>query len=265
MGVGDGLFYFPTKHVYGRPESHGLDYEPVRFESVDGTELHGWFFPAVGEARGTIVHCHGNAGNITGHFESVKWLPAAGWNVFCFDYRGYGQSAGRPTRRGTIEDARSAVDHVRGREDVDAGRVVILGQSLGGAIGVVVAAQCSDVRGIAVEGAFSRYRAEAAFVCRQNIFMKPMASMLSRTLISEGSEPIDWVARIAPRPTMFVCGTADRIVDYHQTIALHESAGEPKSLHVIEGGGHTDSMCDSAGRERFERFFNTCVGRAPAS
>lgn len=262
MGVGDGLFYFPTKHVYGRPETYDLDFQSVEFNSADGTRLHGWFFPAVGDARGTVVHCHGNAGNITGHFESVKWLPAAGWNVFCFDYRGYGQSGGHPTREGTIQDALAAVASVRQREDVDPNRIVMLGQSLGGAVGVVVAAQCPTIRGIAVEGAFSHYRTEAAFICRQNIFFHPIAGLLSRALISEGLEPIDWVGRIAPKPILFVCGTADRIVEYHQTVALHEAAGEPKSLHVIEGGGHTDSMCEPGGCERFAKFFSYCVDGA---
>ena len=74
-----------------------------------------------------------------------------------------------------------------------------------------------------------------------------------------GHEPIEWVGRIAPTPTFFVCGTQDRIVDYRQTVALHHSAGEPKTLHVIEGGGHTDAMSTPEGRERFLQFFDACV------
>ncbi len=255
MAAGDRLFYFPTRHVYGRPETYGLAYESVRFPSADGVSLHGWFFPAEGEAAGTVVHCHGNAGNITGHFEHVRWLPAQGWNVFCFDYRGYGESAGQPTRAGTIADAGAAIGYVCGRSDVDAGRVVLLGQSLGGAIGIVVAARTPSVRAVAVEGAFSNYRVEAHFVGRQNLLLAPLAGPLSRMLVSDGDDPIDWVGKIAPRPTLFVCGTNDRIVDHRQTIALHEAAGEPKELVVIEGGGHTDSMSRPEGRERFLQFF----------
>ncbi len=261
MGFGDGLFYFPTQHVYGKPETHELTYESVSFDSTDGARLHGWFFPAVGSARGTVIQFHGNAGNITGHFESVKWLPSESWNVFCFDYRGYGQSTGKPTRQGTVNDGLAAIECVQSRGDVDADRVVVLGQSLGGAVGIVVVAQCSSVRGIAVEGAFSHYRTEAAFVCGQNIFVSPIAGLLSRAMISQGLDPIDCVASIAPRPTMFVCGTNDRIVDHNQTAALHAAAAEPKTLHVIEGGGHTDSMCASEGRRWFLDFFDACLAR----
>lgn len=264
MAAGDRLFYFPTREVYGRPEMYHLAYESVNFGGRDDAVLHGWFFPARSAPNGTVVHCHGNAGNITGHFEHVRWLPAEGWNVLCFDYRGYGRSPGRPTRSGTIQDAHAAVSYVRSRPDVDAHRVVILGQSLGGAVGTVVAAQCPSVRGLAIEGAFSNYRTEAVFVSRQNILMAPVARLLASTLISTGYDPIDWVSHIAPRPTLFVCGTDDRIVDYRQTVALHDAAGEPKSLCVIDGGAHTDAMNDPQGRQRFLEFFKTCIDHSPA-
>lgn len=259
MAVGDGFFYYPTRSVYGRPETYGLSYESVFFAGADGAKLHGWFFPSSEQARGTVIHCHGNGGNITGHFEHVKWLPGCGWNVFCFDYRGYGMSSGRVTRAGTIEDGKAAVAYVQARGDVDPERIVLLGQSLGGAVGIVVTAQCPSVRGIAVEGAFSRYRAEAVFAARQNILTRGFAGLLSKMLISDGFEPIDSVGRIAPRPALFVCGTADRVVDYRQTVALYEAAGEPKSLHIIDGGGHTDAMLDAQGQNRFAEFFERCV------
>lgn len=260
MGSGDKLFYFPTRAVYGRPETYSLAYESVHFNYPGGPMLHGWFFPSVGEARGTVLHCHGNSGNITGHFEFVKWLPERGWNLFCFDYRGYGQSEGEPTRQGTVDDAHAALDHVLGRSEVDADGVVLFGQSLGGAIGTVLTGQRSEIRAMAVEGAFSDYRREAAFVSAGNVIMRPFAGWLSRTLISEGLEPIDWVGKIAPRPTLFVCGTKDRIVDHQQTVALHDAAGEPKELCVIDGGGHTDSTREEPGRERIATFFERSLG-----
>ncbi len=255
MAIGDKLFYFPTRAVYGRPETYQLRYESVHFNAPDGPMLHGWFFPAVGEVKGTVVHCHGNSGNVTGHFEFVKWLPERAWSVFCFDYRGYGQSEGEPTRQGTVDDAHAALDCVLGRGDVDGERVVMFGQSLGGAIATVVTGQRGGVRALAVEGAFSNYRREAGFVTSGNVLTRPFAGWLARHLISDGLEPIDWVGKIAPRPTFFVCGTNDRIVDYRQTVALHDAAGEPRELCVIEGGGHTDTTREEPGRERLVGFF----------
>jgi hypothetical protein len=263
MSIGDGLFYYPTRSVYGRPETYGLTHSSEWFTSLDGTRLHGWFFPAEPhtdrEPLGTIVHFHGNSGNISGHFEFVRWLPALGWNVFCFDFRGYGRSEGKPSRPGTIEDGQAALTHVKKLDGVDPGRIVVFGQSLGGAVGIVVTAMSSDIRGLAVEGAFSDYQREADFVSRQNVIVRPVSAWLSRAVVSRGYDPIDWVSRIAPRPTMFICGTRDTIVDYRQTVDLHAAAGDPKELHIIEDGGHTDTLQTDEGKARLTDFFQRCL------
>ena len=272
MARGDRFFFYPTATVYDRPEEHGLRYEAVTFASRDGTSLHGWFFPAVGDARGTIVHSHGNAGNITGHYRFVAWLPQRGFNVFCFDYRGFGRSAGHPTREGAVLDVHAAVDHVRDRPDVAADRIVLFGQSLGGTLALVAAAGRDDLAGVAVEGAFATFQSEARHVCRRTWWLWGVAGLVPRIFISPGCDPIEFVGRMGPIPKLFICGAADRIVDHRDTVALHDRAGDPKELWVLEGGGHTDALIDDgpdpeagrnpqgtagANRECFRRF---CLG-----
>jgi len=266
----DGVFYHPTRRIYATPESHGLRYESVFLGNPSGPRLHGWFFPAEGPAQGTVVHFHGNAGNITGHFEFVRWLPGAGWNVFCFDYRGYGLSEGRCTRSGTIADGHAAIDYVKTRPDVDPYRIVIFGQSLGGAVGIVVAAQRDDVRGIAADGAFSHYRRIVAWHVRRSPLLRVLAWWVPKLLVSDGYEPIDYVGRIAPRPILLFHGTADRIVDWHMARELYEAANEPKQLWLIPDLDHTEALeaLAETARPRLLRFFQACVdspaGRGPA-
>ncbi len=268
MARGDRFFHHPTDLIYDQPEEHGLDYESVFFESRDGTRLHGWFLPAVAPARGTVIHCHGNAGNVTGHYRSVAWLPARGWNVLCFDYRGYGQSQGRPTREGTVLDAHAAIDYARTLDLVDSSRLVLFGQSLGGTVALVVAAQRSDLAAVAVEGAFSSYRSEARFVCRNTWWLWAVSGLVARLFIDLGHDPIDTVDRIGPVPKLFICGTRDGIVDYRETVSLHEYARDPKQLWVIEDGGHTCAFLDDADdvaspdrgyRDRFCTFMTEAV------
>ncbi|HUN82536.1 MAG TPA: alpha/beta hydrolase, partial [Phycisphaerae bacterium] len=93
----DRVFYYPDRRVHGDPAEHGLKYEDVYFAAPDGVRLHGWFFPATKPATGTVLHIHGNAANVSAHYEFIRWLPAAGYNVLTFDYRGYGQSGGHVT------------------------------------------------------------------------------------------------------------------------------------------------------------------------
>jgi fermentation-respiration switch protein FrsA (DUF1100 family) len=261
MALADGCFYHPTRTRYDAPENYNLRYESVWFPSSQATRLHGWFFPARGSARGTVVHCHGNAGNVTGHFPFVSWLPARDWNVLCFDYRGYGCSTGRVTRTGTIDDVHAAVDYVRTRADVDCDRLVLFGQSLGGTVALTAASQRRDLRGVAVEGAFSGYRAEARDVLKRTLILYGVAGLAARYLISDDHAPIRTIAEIAPCPILFICGTDDTIVDYRQTVALYEAAGDPKELWLIDGVEHCAAMLseDHDRRSHLVRFFADCV------
>ena len=87
-----------------------------------------------------MVQLHGNAHNVSSHYRYVTWLVAEGVNVLCFDYRGYGLSEGKPERAGILKDSRAAIRYAASRPDVDPDRIVLLGQSLGGANAVVAAA-----------------------------------------------------------------------------------------------------------------------------
>jgi len=241
-GCCEHLFYYPDAREYSTPAERGLAFEPVQFASGDGTGLTGWFIPAAGEARGTVIHCHGNAQNMSSHWLFAEFLPRRHFNLLVFDYRGYGKSEGTPSRRGTIEDARAALEYVLGRRDVDPGRVGLFGQSIGGAVAVVVAAGDQRVRGLVIDSAFSSYRAEAAHALRSNPVTWLPAWPLSRVLIRSGLDPIDHIQAISPRPTLVIHGTADRVVPCEMGRELAEKAGEPKELWLVDGAGHTASM-----------------------
>jgi fermentation-respiration switch protein FrsA (DUF1100 family) len=264
--IADRLFYHPTWKEYDRPERLNLAYESVRFPTADGLQLHGWFFPAASPAAGSVLHLHGNAGNITGHFHHVAWLPQAGWNVFCFDYRGYGRSPGRASRAGTITDAHAALDYLLSRPDVDPQRTVAFGQSLGGAVGIVLAAHRRELAGLAVDGAFDSYRGIANWHIRHNPILLVLAWWLPRLLMTDGYDPIDDVARVSPRPLLIIQGTADRIVDPQTARRLYDAARRPKELWLIDGADHYEAL-DELGEENRPRllaFFKACVDR-PAS
>ncbi len=263
MAIADNKFYYPTDREYDRPENYGLGYEEVFFPSTGDNTLHGWFFPAQ-NARGTIIHCHGNAGNITAHFKFVDWLPQVGWNVLCFDYRGYGQSTGSVSRRGIIDDVVSAIRYASARSDVLPGRICLFGQSLGGAVGIVASTECDGaIAGICIEGAFSSYRTEARFVTRKTWYLWSVSGLISRYLISDDFSPIDYVSQLPDIPKMFICGVNDRIVDFRQTVDLYNAATAPKSIWQIPDSDHTEAVTGEieGGRERVVDFFDTCMER----
>ena len=257
------MFYYPDRTVYATPADNGLRFEEVTFPSRDGTELSGWFIPAVGAAQGTILHLHGNAENMTSHFGFVDWLPAAGFNLFVFDYRGYGKSAGRPNRAGVYEDSCAALAYLRGRNDIDPTRLLVLGQSLGGAqaIAVVGGGERQGVRAVVAESSFYSYRS----IVRDSIGKMSLLSFfktpLAHILINDDLSPADYVGKIAPIPLLLIHGTEDEVIPFRHAELLLARAGEPKTLWRLDGGSHTDAFIDpdSPYRRQLVEFFSTAL------
>jgi len=260
-GFANGAFYYPTRTTHSLPASHGIAYETVTFPSRDGTKLSGWFFPALNtsgtpdahNAKGTVIHFHGNAQNITSHWQFVGWLPARGFNVFVFDYRGYGLSEGRPTRRGLFKDSQAALDYVRTRPDVDPTKLLAFGQSLGGnnAIAAIGAGNRSGVRALAVESTFYSY----SYIANEHA---PGGSLLVGNKYSASKH----VASLSPMPLLIIHGTADRVVSYKNALRLFETAKEPKTLVTIGGGRHITAMTNPRNnphRDALVQFFEDAL------
>lgn len=244
-GCVNRLFYYPNAIEYRTPDSLGSPVTDVTFESLDGTRLHGWFAVAsTSNALGTVVHFHGNAQNLTAHSGFVDWLPAAGYNVFMFDYRGYGASEGKPSRKGLYMDGVAALRFVRTLPGVDTNRMAIFGQSLGGATALAVAGRHPELAGqaVVIDSAFYSYRR----IVRDKIAMIPVLSLfrvpLSWLVISDAYSPAPVLKNISPRPILYIHGTSDQVIPVHHAHLLYENSSEPKQLFIIENGTHTSAF-----------------------
>lgn len=205
--------------------------------------MAGWFIPASGSddsrnAKGTVVHFHGNAKNLSAHWRFVEWLPRRGFNLFLFDYRGFGASEGTPDPRGVFEDSSSALDYVRSRPEVNPDQLVLLGQSLGGAnaIAVVGSGNRKGVKAIVIEATFYSYSSIASDKV-------PGAGVLMDDTFS----PDRYIANLSPTPFLLLHGTADPVVPFPHATRLLCEAHEPKRLIAVEGGGHLEAFAPRFG------------------
>jgi hypothetical protein len=261
----DRFFYFPDSKQRGSPADDGLTFEDVVIPTDDGLRLHGWFMPATGRARGTVLHLHGNAANITGHYAFVNWLPAAGYHVLAVDYRGYGRSAGRVSRGGMLLDALAAMDYLRGRTDVDRRRVFVFGQSIGGVVAAALAAKRGrQIAAVAIDSAFTSYRAIASYhVRRQPLLL--LTAWWYPHFVQRGDDAIECVRAISPTPVLFMHGREDRITPARMSQELYDAAGEPKSLWLVDGLDHTEvwlARPAEARRRLIDHFESACAGTA---
>lgn len=257
-GCAQNLFYQPDNILYDTPKNAGLNFEEVTFTSLDGTPLTGWFIPAVGipdpkQAKGTVIQFHGNAQNISAHWRFAQWLPQHGYNLFAFDYRGYGTSKGSPTVKGVFEDSNAAINYVRQRSDVNPDKLVVFGQSLGGtnAIAAVGSGNKQGIQAVIVESTFSSYSAIASDKV-------PGTGML----MSDDYSAQRFIANISPIPLVLIHGTEDKVIAIKHSEQLLALARPPKQLIVVPGGEHIQAFAPKfvkTYQEQMLRFLDTVL------
>ncbi len=245
------FFFFPDRVSYGTPEAAGLEYEDVYFQSRDGTRLHGWFIPAQAEekAKGTVVHMHGNAQNMSAHWMFAGWLPRQGYNLLVFDYRGYGQSQGVPEEQGVFEDAVAALAYARAITDEGAASLHVFGQSLGGMLAIAAtAANPACIRSVVAEAPAYSYGEWADD-------LMPELQLPTDDTYTAASYLQHW----SGVPLLLMHGTADRVVPYAHSQRIQQELGEVAELLTLEVGQHNEAMSDSQGgyyQQRMLEFFN---------
>lgn len=250
------LFFAPSTQLLRTPADLGLNFEDIWIASADGVRLHAWYLPAVGKADGTLLFLHGNAQNISTHIGSVAWLPARGFNVMLLDYRGYGRSSGSPSVEGALRDIDAALGYLLQRSDTPAGSVTLYGQSLGGTLAILYAAQSTHrtaLNALICDSAFSDFRGIAREKLSAAWWLRPLATPLSWT-VTDAHHPTQAIRRLAGTPLLLIHGEADTVVPVSHALALHAAAGAPKRLWTVPGARHIGALGDETIRERFTNF-----------
>ena len=249
-------FFQPERELVGTPERVGLRYETVPVRAADGVELFTWFLPARGTAQATVLFLHGNAENISTHFANVAWMPAEGFNVLALEYRGYGSSGGRPSLAGVQLDIDAALEALLERRDVDPRRIVVFGQSLGGALAIHYAARGRHrdaLRAVIADSSFADYRA----IVKEKLagfFLTWPFQWLPLLTVNNDYSPLASVRAVSPLPLLLIHGEHDSIVPADHSKRLYEAAAQPKELWLLATAGHIQSVGDPALRRRLAQF-----------
>jgi fermentation-respiration switch protein FrsA (DUF1100 family) len=227
------LVFFPGHDDAGHPGDVGLEYEEVWLSSGSGKRIHGWFIPAR-ETRYTLLFCHGNAGNITHRLDSIRQFHDLRLSVFIFDYQGYGRSEGRPGERATYQDARAAWHYLTVERGIPAGKIVLFGRSLGGAVAIELAGVV-DPFALIVESCFT-----SAVDMGTKIYPWLPIRLVRRIHFNSLSR----IGDIAV-PKLVIHSIDDETVPFGMGRRLYNRAPRPKQFLKIRGG-HNDGFLVSA-------------------
>lgn len=256
------VFFYPDNVTYVTPDRLNLDYEDVYLDTADGVTLHGWWLPAKTEApaKGTLYYLHGNAQNVSAHIFNVAWLPEQGYNVFTIDYRGYGQSTGAPDIEGTLHDVETGLRWLAQRHGDSDQPLFLLGQSLGGALGIALASEWVQrdeqptLNGVILDGTFSGFRLIAREKLGAFWLTWPLQIPLSLT-IPDDYEGLDQIAAISPVPVLIIHSARDGIIPFHHGMRLYEAAEQPKDF-LRTDTPHGATFILPAYREAVLKFMN---------
>ncbi|KKK16922.1 hypothetical protein P175DRAFT_0467825 [Aspergillus ochraceoroseus IBT 24754] len=266
--VASGLLYFKQNElIYPRnipadartnvpkPRQFGItDYEELQIPTPDGESLHGFYLrPSTKrlDQDVTVLMFHGNAGNIGHRIPIAKVLQDhLGCHVLMLEYRGYGLSTGVPDETGLKVDAQTALDYIRQRAETAKSKIVVYGQSLGGAVAINLVAtneDRGDIAGLILENTFLSIRKLIPSVFPPARYL---ARFCHQTWTSE-----DVLPKITKVPILFLSGLKDEIVPPSHMMQLFTICNSSrKAWRTLPNGAHNDSVAEPGYFEHIHSF-----------
>jgi uncharacterized protein len=219
----DRLVFRPSRELDSTPDDVGLPYTDLHLTTSDGVRIHAWVVERCA-ADGWILYCHGNSANLSSRVELTRFVHDAGYNLLIFDYRGYGRSEGAPSEDGLYMDAWCAWQHLRNDREVPAERILVVGDSLGGAVAAALAEREAPA-GLILAATFT--------------------SMLDLAQELYPYFPIQWICRhrFETRkrvekidcPKLILHSPDDEVIASHHGWQLFEASKSPREWCVLEG------------------------------
>jgi pimeloyl-ACP methyl ester carboxylesterase len=238
------LIFFP-RPLASRPAT-SANVEEITVAAADGAKLRGWLVRS-GSARAPLVIYFG------GNAEEVSWMTQvadkfAGWSLLLVNYRGYGESEGKPGEKELRADALATYDYARGHSGVNPDRIVAMGRSLGSGVAVQLAAE-RPVRGVILVSPYD----SLVEVGRRHYPFLPISLMLRHRF--------DSLARAPQIKAPLLCLVAgdDRIVPVEHSRALFAAWRGPKTWRELPRADHDGIAGESEYWSSIELFLKSSL------
>lgn len=240
--------FHPVAELEATPADAGLDYEDVRLQTPDGESIAAWHVPAAPDAYGpgsgfTLLFFHGNAGNISHRVDSIAFFHELGLSVFIIDYRGFGESTGKASVCGTVQDALAAWQWLTERKQVPASRIILFGRSLGGGVAAALAAQVAP-RALILESTFTSLHGVG----------ETMFPWLPKILFAEDYATLSNIAKLDV-PLLVAHSPDDEVIDFRMGREIFESYTGPKYFLQMHGSHNSEWFSDLPAYEKGVRSF----------
>lgn len=222
----DDFLYQTSDHIKADPGDIWYEFDDLYIETPDGETLNAWWIPQENYTEKlTIFYCHGNSLNIGNYLTPSKILFEQGYNVFIFDYRGYGRSTGETDEEGTYIDVKTCYSYMLENYNLTPNQTVVYGRSMGGPIAAYLMNFYTPAA-LVLESTFTTCDKEAEYI----------APWIPWNLFDTIEYPtIDYLQK-AKCPVLIIHSKGDLKIRYHNGEELFKAAPEPKEMLTITGG-----------------------------
>jgi hypothetical protein len=228
-----------------------------------GVVLRGWYCPAGRPRRGSVVYLHGIADNRSSSVGVIDRMTRHGFDVVAYDSRGHGQSGGDACTYGFYEKE----DVGRIVNALDAGPVVLIGSSLGGAVALQAAAGLTRVTAVVAAESFSDLRTIA--IERAPRYLPSW--IIDRAFRVAEAQGRFTVASVSPAdaaaslriPVLLVHGARDRDTSPDHSRRILSALVGTKKLILVPDAAHNGSMSGVDLWNEIDRWLDDVVPPRP--
>ncbi len=220
----DSMIFLP------QPASYQDTKDIIKLTSADGTKLSAIYLQNP-TAKYTIIYAHGNAEDLGDIKPILQKLNKLNFNVFAYDYRGYGTSEGTPTEQNAYKDIDTVYNYVNQNLKILPQNIIVYGRSVGGGSAVDLAARKS-VAGLIVESSFS-----SAFLAR----------IPFKILLFDKFDNLEKIKTVKS-PVLVMHGKVDDVIPFSHGERLFAGANSPKLSLWVDAANHND-FSDVAGKK----------------
>ncbi len=235
------------------PAQYGLTYQDVAFRTADGVRLSAWYIPPRNGAA--VVLLPGAGSTRTAVLGQAAVLATHGYGALLVDTRGHGRSGGHTMDFGWWgdRDITAAVSFLDRQPGVQAGKIAVLGESMGGEQALAAAGADPRIRAVVAEGALGQQLADHGWLPHgldgALTRGKEWVQYTAAGLISGAPRPMSIPAAVraaAPRPVLIIAGAA---VADEPIAARWFQAASPATVQVwvVPHAGHTQGLATAPG------------------
>src|SRR5215467_1145606 len=204
--LSDSMIFLP------HPSSYKDSADILKITTAGGKKISAVYLPNPA-AKFTLLVSHGNAEDLGDDRYWLDNLRHAGFNVFAYDYEGYGTSEGKATEKSVYEDEAAAYEFLAVDLKTPPDRIIIFGRSVGTGPATYIAA-----------------RRPSAGLILQSPFVSAFRVLTRIPLLPFDKFPNARNIRHVHCPVLIMHSRRDRVIPFWHGQKIFELANEPKEF-----------------------------------